>query len=102
VLQEPQDLLVLLAHLVAQQEQRELRVKDRQVLQDYLVSTELQGLQVFAELQEAQVFKVSKELQDCRVLLALVHLELQEPRDNKGQSGQKDQLGWSALAELQD
>jgi hypothetical protein len=78
-----------------------LRVKGRLELQDYLVSTELQGLQVFAELQEAQAFKVSKEPQDCKVLLELAHLELRGLRDNKAQLGHKDQLEWSALAELQ-
>jgi hypothetical protein len=100
-LQEPRDLLVLLAHLVAQQEQLEPLVKARLGLQASLVSTEPQGLQVFAEPLEAQEFKDSKVLQDCRVLLGLAHRELQEQLVNKGRLGHKDQLEWSALAELQ-
>jgi hypothetical protein len=101
-LQGLQDSLVLQAHREGQQEQRVLRAKARLVLQDYLALTELQGPQVFAELQEAQAFKDSKEPQDCKVLLVLVHRELQEPRVSKGQLGHKDQLEWLALAELQD
>jgi hypothetical protein len=82
-LQEPRDLLDRLAHREGQQEQRVLQAKGRLGLQDYLVSTELQGLQVFAELQEAQAFKVSKEPRDCKVLLALVLPEPQVLQDSR-------------------
>jgi hypothetical protein len=101
-LQGQRDLLVLLAHLEGQQEQRVLRAKELLGLQDYLVLTELQELQVFAELQEVQVFKDSKELQDCKVLLGLAHLEPQVLQDSKARLGHKVLLEWLALAELQD
>ena len=100
-LQGLQDLLVLQARLEGQLGLPELLVKGQLVLQVYLALTELLGLRVCAELREAQAFKVSKDPQDCRVLLVLVHLELQEPRVSKARLGRKVLLEWLALAELQ-
>jgi hypothetical protein len=100
--QELLDSRVQLAQVAAQQEPQEPLVKAQQVLRDYLESTELRVLLVFAELLEAQEPQVSKVLRDYKALLVSVHLELRELRDSKAQSAHKVLLEALALADQQD
>ena len=69
---------------------------------DCLELTELLELRVFVELQAAQDRLVSKAQLDNKVLQESAQRVLRGLRDSKAQSGQKVQLEWLALAELQD
>jgi hypothetical protein len=101
-LQGQLDSQAQLAQAVAQQEPQEPRAKAQRVLRDYLESTELRVLLVFAELLEAQEPQVSKVLRDYKVLLVSVHLELLELLDSKAQSAHKVLLEALALVDQQD
>jgi hypothetical protein len=77
-------------------------VKVRLEPRDCLELTELLELRVFVELQAAQDRLVSKAQLDNKVLQESAQRVLRGLRDSKAQSGQKVQLEWLALAELQD